>query len=442
MKAEIILHNIVMAFEYFTFFYVIIRSDFRIKDFKRLIICLLLGGVWLGTLIVGLDWKDELIGPVPLLLIPLILFLWLMFEISVIESIVFGITTWLGLSLIEVNLLIALKRPGIDDNGLELGIMMSIILFAWLVFWLTRSKYKKGIFVFPIKVWLLLDVIMLILMTMFSFFAYVIVDMLPGNEVVVLGRNLLLMGGVAIVFSLFTFLYYCSSAYYFAMEKNLVENQMVQQQYYYDQLLLKEEDTRRFRHDVINDFLEIKNFCDNHECQQMKDYLEKVTGEVLKLSKKHYDVGNNVINAILNYYLYPVSREKEVMISGYLSERLDIDDRDLCIVCANLVKNAAEAVKKCSDGMIKISFSEGRDYILMEIANLFQTELQFDKNGYLKTSKTDVRNHGIGIKKIKEIVNKNNGSFNIELMDDFFKAEVYLKKNRSRVKKTVRKEVY
>ena len=134
MKAEIILHNIVMAFEYFTFFYVIIRSDFRIKDFKRLIICLLLGGVWLGTLIVGLDWKDELIGPVPLLLIPLILFLWLMFEISVIESIVFGITTWLGLSLIEENLLIALKRPGIDDNGLELGIMMSIILFTWLVF--------------------------------------------------------------------------------------------------------------------------------------------------------------------------------------------------------------------------------------------------------------------------------------------------------------------
>ena len=439
MKAEIILNNIVMTLEYFTFFYVVMRRTFRTKDITRLIICSFLGVVWLGAMIGGLDWNDGLIGPVPLLLIPLILFLWLLFEISVVESIVFGITTWLGLSLIEENLLIALKRPGLDDNGLELGIMLSITGGAWLIYVLTR---KNGLFFFPIKVWVLLDVIMLILMTMLSFFAYVIVDMLPKSETIVFGRNLLLLGGIAIVFFLFVFLYYCSSAYYNSVEKKLVETQMVQQQNYYEQLLLREEDTRRFRHDVINDFLEIKNFCDNQECQQMKDYMEKLTGTVLKLSRNHYDVGNNVINVILNYYLFPISSENEVRISGHLSERLDIDDRELCIVCANLVQNAAEAVKKSSDGIIKINFSEGRDYILMEIINSFQDVPQFDEGGCLKTSKIDAKNHGMGIRSIKEIVKRNNGSFNIELLEGFFKVEVYLKKHRSRVKKTVRKEWY
>lgn len=428
MKAEYILKNSVMAFEFFSFFYVITRRTFRTKDFTRMVVCSFLGLIWLGSLIGGIDWGDGLIGPVPLLLIPFIILMWLMFDISIIESIVFGITTWLGLSLIEENLLIALIRPGIDDNGLELGIMLSITGCAWLIFLLTRSKYKNGLFFFPIKVWLLLDVIMLILMTMLSFFAYVIVDMLPRSDVVILGRNLLLLGGIVIVFSLFIFLYYCSSAYYYAMEKNLLEIQMVQQQYYYDQLLLKEEDTRRFRHDIINDFLEIKSFCDNQECQKMKDYLEKVTGTVLKLSRKHYDVGNDVINAILNYYLFPVSGENKVIISGYLSERLDIDDRELCVVCANLVQNAVEAVKKSSDGIIKINFSEGRDYILMEIINSYHDKVQFDKGGNLKSLKKDEKNHGIGIRNVKEIVKKHKGSLNFELKDGLFKAEVYLKK--------------
>ena len=78
----------------------------------------------------------------------------------------------------------------------------------------------------------------------------------------------------------------------------------------------------------------------------------------------------------------------------------------------------------------------------MEIINSFQDAPQFDEGGRLKTSKIDAKNHGMGIRNIKEIVKRNNGSFNIELLEGFFKVEVYLKKHRSRVKKTVRKEWY
>lgn len=428
MKADWILNNIIMVFEYFTFFYVVFHRTFRDKNSVRLICTSILGLIWLGTVVAGFDWNSSLIGPVPWLLIPLVLFQWLVFEISAIESFVFGVSTWLGLSLIEENLLIALKRPGIEDAGVECGIMISVTACIWVVYLLTRKQSKNALFFFPIKVWILLDIIMLILMTMISYFAYVIVEILPENNMILFGRNLLLLGGIAITFSFFVFLYYCSSAYYYSMEKNLVETQMVQQRYYYNQLLLKEEETKRFRHDVINDFLEIKSFCDNKEYEKMGDYLEKVTGAVIKLNKKHYDVGNDIINTILNYYLLPINEENEVTVSGYLSDCLSIDDREICIVCSNLIRNAMEAVKKNPGGIIRIHFSEGKDYVLMEVVNSCHEEIQFDKGGCLKTSKKDARNHGIGIRNVKDIVKKNKGSFKIELKDGLFKTELYLKK--------------
>ena len=64
----------------------------------------------------------------------------------------------------------------------------------------------------------------------------------------------------------------------------------------------------------------------------------------------------------------------------------------------------------------------------MEIINSYHDKVQFDKGGNLKSLKKDEKNHGIGIRNVKEIVKKHKGSLNFELKDGLFKAEVYLKK--------------
>lgn len=425
MLLEPILVNIIMFFEYFSFFCVIMRRKKRQSN--HLVLCVIFCLLWLGSIIGGFDWNKSLWGPVPFFLIPHILFLWLIFEISFWESVVYGITNWLILSMIEETFIIALQKSGMGKI-LEITIMLVVTFLIWFFYFLTREKYNAKIFNFPISVWILLDLIMFIIMTMQSFFTYVIVDNLSSN-MSQLGRNLLLISGIAIIILLYIVLYYCCSAYYYRFQKELVETQIHQQKEYFVQLLQKEEETKKFRHDIINDFLQMQSFCNNHECQQMQSYLERITGMVKKISEKNFDVGNNIVNTIINYYLVPICEKYEVIISGYMSEEIAIDDRDLCVICANLVKNAVEAVVKTEAGKIMVHMEEGRDFLFFQVVNSYVGEIQFNKEGIPKTSKRDSQCHGIGIGNIKEIVNKNQGSFKIETQDDLFKVEVYLKKN-------------
>ena len=46
----------------------------------------------------------------------------------------------------------------------------------------------------------------------------------------------------------------------------------------------------------------------------------------------------------------------------------------------------------------------------------------------LKTSKNDKKNHGFGLKHVKEIVKKYDGNFNYELLKNYFIANVTLRK--------------
>ena len=430
MSVEVVLYNLLMAFECFSFFRVMMRRSFRKFQSHHLVLCILFLVLWSGSIIVGFDWNQTLLGPVPYFLIAHIFFLWLIFEISFGEAIVFGIANWLFLSMIEVSLLVvALQKPDMEDR-IEMAVMAAMTGIVWLFYFLTKDKYNAKAFNFPIRVWILLDLIMFIIMAMQSFFAYVIVDHLVSN-MGNWGRNLMLIGGIAIVILLFVVLYYCGSAYFYRFQKELVETQISQQKEYFMQLLQREEETKKFRHDVINDFLQMQSFCNNHECRQMQDYLEKITGTVKKISQKYFDVGNNIVNTILNYYFIPLRDKYEVNINGYMSEKIPIADRDLCIVCANLVKNAVEAVIKTEAGRITVHIEEGRDFLFVQVSNSYVGDIVFDRRGLPKTSKRDSQHHGIGIGNIKEIVDKNHGSLKLETQDDIFKAEVYLKKQHT-----------
>lgn len=369
-------------------------------------------------------------GPVPYFLIAHIFFLWLLLAISFREAVVLGIANWLFLSMIEESILVVALQENSMEEGIEMVVMVAVTGVVWLFYFLTQNKYDAKIFHFPISVWILLDLLMFIIMMMQSFFAYVIVDNLAssmGN----LGRNLLLLGGGAIIILLFIVLYYCGIAYSYRFQKELVETQISQQKEYFMQLLQKEEETKKFRHDVINDFLQMQSFCNNHECLQMQHYLEQITGTVKKISQKNFDVGNNIVNTILNYYLVPLRDKHEVNISGCMAEKIAIADRDLCIVCANLINNAVEAVVKKEAGKIAVHIEEGREYLAIQVKNTYVGEILFDKRGLPKTSKKDSRHHGIGIRNIKEIVDKNHGLLKMETKDDTFKVEVYLKKQHT-----------
>jgi sensor histidine kinase regulating citrate/malate metabolism len=212
----------------------------------------------------------------------------------------------------------------------------------------------------------------------------------------------------------------------YQIKKVLIEKQNEQQRDYFSQLLDKEKETRRFRHDIINDLLVLQNYCDKKDYDSMELYLTQTLGAVEKISKSNYDVGNDIINTILNYYLLPVKAQCEVCVEGVIQEEIAIEQRDLCILIANLVKNAVEAVKELRDAKIMISMNKGKKYFSVQVKNTFDGEIKLDKNGFPETRKKDKHNHGIGIESVMRIVHKYRGSYRTEVNEEMYKVEIFL----------------
>lgn len=419
--------NINMLFEHLIFFYVIFRKEYRKFEKVKiigLVTCLL---VWIIGLIAGFDLRIVSIGPLPVFLILIYTVIWLLFEISIIEMVVLGIGQWLMLSMLESILYIILQQLQLERYILE-NIIMLLISGGLLIFYfLVGKKYNIKAFHLPIKMWCLLDVIILILTTMMSFFTYVLVQELPNSKTMLIGRTLSVFGGTVIIVLLFVMLYYYNSSYDFCRQKDIAEMQNEQQREYFLQLLEQEEETRSFRHDIINDLLEMHNYCVNKKCKQMEQYLESTLGIVQKISKSNYNVGNDSVNMVMNYYLRSIKEKCSIEINGYMSERLSVEDRDICVLFANLIKNAAEAVSKMDDGKIWIKIMEGKNYLYIQVKNTFDGKIEFDKKGITVTTKPDKKNHGIGIRSIVSIVKKNGGTYNVETAGGIYKVEIYLK---------------
>lgn len=114
------------------------------------------------------------IGPFPILLLLLYVIEWCLFEVSVIEVIATGLGQWLFISMLENALYIVLSHNGWESMYLNNLIMLilSIVFLALLIFFM---KYKKlPVMKLSIKVWFLIDVIMLVLTSMMMFFSYIL----------------------------------------------------------------------------------------------------------------------------------------------------------------------------------------------------------------------------------------------------------------------------
>ena len=420
--------DINMLMEYIIFFYVIFQKQIRKPQKLRgfaLVVCL---AVWIGSLIAGFGWSGVSVGPFSVKLLWIYIIIGLIFEVSFNEIVVWGIGQWLILSMLESLLYVMLQTSILNQFILDNMIIFMISATLLLFYAFMRKKGKNRTLELPLRMWIILDAIMLVLTAMMTFFLYTLMRELPENRTMMMGRLLSVVGGVVIVILLFFMLYYCNSAYVFRRQKELAEIEKRQQRDYFLQLLEREEETRRFRHDIINDLLEIRNYCENKNCGQMKHYLEKTLGVVQKISQSSYDVGNDIVNTVINYYLRPLKETCTIEVNGYMSEKLSIDERDLCVLTANILKNASEAVCNMDHGKIWVQIDEGEKYLSFQVSNTFEGAIQMNRRGVPITTKQDKRNHGFGTRNVMDIVKKNDGRYQVKAEDGIYQVEIILKR--------------
>lgn len=202
------------------------------------------------------------------------------------------------------------------------------------------------------------------------------------------------------------------------------------QREYYQSILRAEEETRKYRHDMNNHFMVIEGYLKKDKPDEAEKYIKSLKESCLNVSRKKYNVGNDVIDAISGYYLQLSDDFADINVNGYVPDDIGIDDINLCTIYANLLKNAVEELQRLkSEGynnlILKIDFRVGKYFFEISVKNTAKENIDF--NGInTSTSKGDKNNHGIGLSNIKRAVEKENGNITLSQADGFVHADVII----------------
>lgn len=198
----------------------------------------------------------------------------------------------------------------------------------------------------------------------------------------------------------------------------------------YEAMLAKNKAIRIFQHDIYNHLMCMNELIADGEMLKVQNYIESIVTNLHSIQNKAYTVGNSVVDAVLNYYISMLNTGIKVDVSGECPSNIDLDDVELCAIVSNLIQNAVEALNESDtyDNYIKIKFESNKEYMYMKIINnYFEKSFVRDKVSNMpKTTKVNVEEHGIGLRSIKETIEKHNGVFRIDINSETFAAEVIL----------------
>ena len=203
-------------------------------------------------------------------------------------------------------------------------------------------------------------------------------------------------------------------------EKQLKEAQ----KQYYSSLLQREEETRKNRHDWNNHLICLAEIAQKESADNTKQYIDTLMKQNAHLKEKQYDVGNDVLNAILCCYLAELDNDISVNIVGKCKNNISIDAVDLCVIVSNLVQNAVEYLRDSNMESKKLSFciEEGNVYKRISVVN--SVDKNVSEHTIKATTKSDKRNHGIGLRNVRETIERNGGKLEINIQEGMFKAQV------------------
>lgn len=198
-------------------------------------------------------------------------------------------------------------------------------------------------------------------------------------------------------------------------QKELLMNQ-------YEEIKTVYLNMRGFRHDYHNHIQVIKAHLYMNRLDEVYKYLLELEGELERIDSRVRS-GNLMLDAILNSKIAVAEKYNiKVTCKAEVPEKLPITDIDLCIILGNLLDNAIESCQKLENNtFIRIYTTILKKQLYISIQNSAKEDLNFNERNYI-TSKRG--NHGLGMKRVKVLVDKYDGFLNLQNEPGIFAAEV------------------
>ena len=411
-----------MLLEIFSACYVVFRC--KLRKITKTEIMLLLLIIFLVSMLKGMGTG---LNTIPIIVLSFIL-IYILFEDKVLNLFKVWFVSVLAAALLETLPFYLVQIMGVREPYTGIFSSIIVILLLWLYYFFIGRRLPKEMFDFSIKIWILIIIVLILLVLMQSFFNYCLVFS-DNKKVQKIFIILIGSGVIAIILLVATLVYYLNSTYKYQMRSEIVEKFNKQQKEYYTHLLEKENETRNFRHDIRDQLLEIRSLCNNGKVEEASSYVNVLLNNALDIGNNQYDVGNIVINTMLNYYLYAIKNECYIYINGLVSDDIDIENVDLCIIVSNLIKNAVEAVMKLESGNKEIYFTAKQinGYFGIIVKNTADIKKIIKNGSKIVTNKSDKNNHGVGLENVKRTVQKYAGTCDIKTENGYFIVEICIK---------------
>ncbi len=197
---------------------------------------------------------------------------------------------------------------------------------------------------------------------------------------------------------------------------------------YYNQfaaMMRSRDSLRQFRHDIVNQLETVKILLNSGDIEELKHQVnELIEGGADSFSSF---TGNAVTDGILNYKLEKLKQcGARTEISAEIPGQIFMSAKDLTLVLGNLLDNAIDALyamrgdKYCFVG---IKYSKSRLFICVK--NTYENRIVY-KNGAILSTKPDADAHGIGLRSVRDVVDKYNGSMDISHDGKLFSVKIIL----------------
>ena len=188
---------------------------------------------------------------------------------------------------------------------------------------------------------------------------------------------------------------------------------------------LLELNTQKIRHDMKNHFLSINILADKNNDTDVSEYISNIIND-LSPSNRIVNTGNYMIDGLFNYFI-SVANNNNIHTTcdvSFPKEQL-INEHDITVLLGNLWDNCIENAMPCINGSINFGLHYSKNRILLSCSNSFLGSRKQTGNVFLST-KADKTIHGIGLKNVKQIVDKYNGTIEYDINNNLFSVKIIL----------------
>lgn len=183
--------------------------------------------------------------------------------------------------------------------------------------------------------------------------------------------------------------------------------------------------TRKLRHEINHHLFIISTLLNGREYERAEEYISKLLMDKNEYMQLYTE--NTVINAILNQKSSLMKEKKiDFIYQIFCPSKLKIDMEDVGAVLFNLLDNAIEESIKQEHPFVKVEISLLHDYLCFSVSNRVDRDV-LKENKEMKTTKSDKLRHGIGLKIVSQVAEKNDGKLDFSQENDMFLVKVLLK---------------